>query len=69
MIFGVMGHTAGVTYLPLLINDVQPLKDNSITSPVVCNMSLSRKWICTRVSKSVAKALSIVADLKIYATT
>lgn len=68
MIFGVMGHTTGVAYLLLVINDVRPLKDNSITSPVMCNQSLSGKWICTRVTKSVAKALSIQADLKIYAT-
>ncbi len=68
MIFGVMGRTAGVAYLLLVINDVRPLKDNSITSPVMCNQSLSGKWICTRVTKSVAKALSIQADLKIYAT-
>lgn len=68
MIFGVMGRTAGVAYLLLVINDVRPLKDNSITSWVMCNQSLSGKWICTRVTKSVAKALSIQADLKIYAT-
>ncbi len=64
-----MGCTTGVAYLLLVINDVRPLKDNSITSSVMCNQSLSRKWICTRVTKSVAKALSIQADLKIYATT
>ena len=68
VIFGVMGCSAGVAYLLLVINDVQSLKDNSITSPVMCNQSLSGKWICTRVTKSVAKALSIRADLKIYAT-
>lgn len=67
VIFGVMGRTAGVAYLLLIINDVQSLKDNSITSTVMCNRSLSRKWICTRVTKSVAEALSIQADLKIYA--
>lgn len=67
MIFGVMGRTAGVAYLLLVINDVRPLKDNSITSLVMCNQSLSGKWICTRVTKSVAKVLSIQADLKIYA--
>lgn len=67
VIFGVMGHTAGVAYLLLIINDVRSLKDNSITSAVMCNQSLSGKWICTRVTKSVAKALSIQADLKIYA--
>lgn len=66
VIFGVMGRTSGEAYLLLVINDVQPLKDNSITSPVKCNQSLSGKWICTRVPKSVAKALSIQADLKIY---
>lgn len=63
----VMGRTAGVAYLLLIINDVRSLKDNSITSTVMCNRSLSGKWICTRVTKSVAKALSIQADLKIYA--
>lgn len=68
-IFGVVGRTTGVAYLLLVINDVRPLKDNSITSPAMCNQSLSGKWICTRVTKSVAKALSIQADLKIYATT
>lgn len=68
VIFRVMGCTAGVAYLLLVINGVRPLKDNSITSPVMCNQSLSGKWICTRVTKSVAKALSIQADLKIYAT-
>lgn len=68
MIFGVMGRTTGVGYLLLVINDVRPLKDNSITSPAMCNQSLSGEWICTRVTKSVAKALSIQADLKIYAT-
>lgn len=62
-----MGSTTGGAYLLLVINDVQPFKDNSITSPATCNQSLSRKWICTRVTKSVAKALSIQADLKIYA--
>ena len=68
MIFGVMGRTTGVAYLLLVTNDVRPLKDNSITFPVMCNQSLSGKWICTHVTKSVAKALSIQADLKIYAT-
>lgn len=68
MIFAAMGSTTGVAYLLLVINDVQPFKDNSITSSATCNQSLSRKWICTRVTKSVAKALSIQADLKIYAT-
>lgn len=68
MIFGVMGGTTGVAYLLLVINDVQPLKDNSITSPAMCNQSPSGEWICTRVTKSVAKALSIRTDLKIYAT-
>lgn len=68
MIFAVMGITTGVAYLLLVINDVQPFKDNSITFPAMCNQSLSGKWICTRVTKSVAKALSIQADLKIYAT-
>lgn len=63
-----MGSTTGGAHLLLVINDVQPFKDNSITSPAMCNQSLSRKWICTRVTKSVAKALSIQADLKIYAT-
>lgn len=68
MISGVMGRTTGVAYLLLVINDVRPLKDNSITSPAMCNQSLSGKWICTRVTKSVAKALSIQTDLKIYAS-
>lgn len=68
LIFGVMGRTTGVAYLLLVINDIRPLKDNSITSPVMCNQSLSVKWICTCVTKSVAKPLSIQADLKIYAT-
>lgn len=68
MIFGVMGCTTGVAYLLLVINDVRPLKDNSITSAAIYNRSLSGKWICTRVTKSVAEALSIQADLKIYAT-
>lgn len=67
-LFGVVGFTTGVAYLLLVINDIRPLKDNSITSPAMCNQSLSGKWICTRVTKSVAKALSIQADLKIYAT-
>lgn len=68
MIFAAMGSTTGVAYLLLVINDVQAFKDNSITSPAMCTQSLSRKWICTRVTKSVAKALSIQTDLKIYAT-
>lgn len=68
VIFRVMGCTAGVAYLLLVINDVRPLKDNSITSTVMCNQSLSGKWICTCVTKSVPKALSIQVDLKIYAT-
>ena len=63
-----MGRSIGVEYLLPVINGVQTLKDNSITAPVMCDQSLSRKWICTRVSKSVAEALSIWADLKIYAT-
>ena len=67
VIFGVMGCTTGVAYLLLVIDDVRPLKDNSITSPTMCNQSLSVKWICTHVTKSVAKAISIQADLKIYA--
>lgn len=67
-LFATMGSTTGGAHLLLVINDVQPFKDNSITSPAMCNQSLSRKWICTRVTKSVAKALSIQADLKIYAT-
>lgn len=66
MIFGVMGGTTGVAYLLQVINDVRPHKDNSITSPAMCNQSLSGEWICTRVTKSVAKALSIRTDLKIY---
>lgn len=66
--FAAMGSTTGGAHLLLVINDVQPFKDNSITSPAMCNQSLSGKWICTRVTKSVAKALSIQADLKIYAS-
>lgn len=68
MLCRVMECTTGVTYLLLVINDVRPLKDNSITSTVMCYQSLSGKWICTRVTKSVAKALSIPVDLRIYTT-
>lgn len=68
VICGVIGRTTGVAYLLLVINDVQPLKDNSITSPAMCNQSLSREWIYARVTKSVAEVLSIHTELEIYAT-